>query len=185
MKASPVKQKNVEDIKLDFVLTVYEAITKQIQQMDLKISILLSWNGVIAVMISREIAFLFGEKVFRPFPVAVLIISIAGLILSALYTYRVLKPRVGKMEASHAGLLFAGDILRLGRNGTERMKKYMEQLLAIADHEQLYRQYVKSIVLISNISVNKNALFNRALAATATSFFLLSILIALRGLKVG
>ncbi len=184
MKAEIAKQKNIEDLKLDFVLTVYEAITKQIQQMDLKISILLSWNGVIAVMMSREVASLFSDKAFKIFPSVTLTLSILAIALSAYYIYRVLKPRVGNMDNNFAGLLFAGDILALGKDGNERMKNYLQYLLAIRSHEDLYQQFSKSIVLISAINVTKNQLFNRALTSTSFSFFALVLLMTLRGLRV-
>jgi hypothetical protein len=35
-----------EGMSYQFVVHVYEAITKQIQQFDVKVSVLLSWNGV-------------------------------------------------------------------------------------------------------------------------------------------
>lgn len=184
MKANPARNKSLEELKLDFILSVYDTITKQIQAMDLKISILLSWNGVIAVMLGREIGSYFSATTVNLFTMVCIILSVAGLVASAFFIWGVLKPRVGKMENHFTGLLFSEDILRLASTPGRRMDVFMNQLIAIKSPEEIFQQFSKSIVLISEIHHKKNKLFNRGLTSTALSFLILALLITLHGLKI-
>lgn len=168
---------SIEDLKLDFVRQVYEAITKQIQQMDLKMSIVLSWNGAMAVLLAKQVSDLIASRTFRITPV-ILMVAITTLMgFAASYAYRVIKPRSAKSQnqvrEGFAGLLYSDDILNLGPTARERMARYQEELLAIDNHESLYRHFTKSIVLISEVSHKKNQLFTRALMCSVLSFTLL------------
>lgn len=175
---------DIEDVKLDFVMSVYDAITKQIQQMDMKISILLSWNGVVAVLLGREITSIFRAKLLEWDILALVFGIVFTLIVSGLYCYRVLKPRSGEIDNTHVGLLWSGDILKLGKKNEERISQYMNELLHIDTHDKLYEQFVKSIVLISDIQARKNRMFIKGLIVTVVGFTLLVGLIAIVGVKM-
>lgn len=167
--------KDLDELKLEFVRNVYEAITKQIQQMDLKISILLSWNGVIAVLFGREVAEIVAGKRFDVWILIMGAAVVLSLGISAVLCYRVLKPRAGSSpdKEGFAGLLYAGDIQDLGKNPVERMGAYMDNLLKMDTHAEVYQQFVKSIVLISGIQLEKNRFFLKALTSTVICFALL------------
>jgi len=164
-------KQSIDDLRVDFVMHVYESITKQIQQMDLKISILISWDGIIAVGLAREITQIITNRLFSVSTIAPAAICILALLIAGWFCYRVLKPRQGTVEEDgFAGLLYSGDILKLGNGNQARMVQYMNELIKIDDHEKLYQQFIKSIVLISGISMFKNRMFTRGLLATLISF---------------
>ena len=175
---------SLEDLKIDFVMNVYESITKQIQQMDLKISILISWNGIIAVMLGREISAIYKGKVFEFYAIGLAIGVLITLVLGSIYCYKVLKPRSGNTEEGFAGLLYSGDIMKLGNTTSERIASYMNHLLEIDDYDKFYKQFTKSIVLISSINQYKNKMFIRGLLVTVISFSLLVGLLAVVGVKL-
>jgi hypothetical protein len=97
----------------------------------------------------------------------------------------VLKPRqaTGNAQAREgfAGLLYSDDILKLGDSARERIARYNQELLGISTHEELYRQFTKSIVLISEVLNQKNMFFSRALMASVVAFTLLLGLMAVMG----
>lgn len=164
----------IEDIKIDFLRSVYESITKQIQQMDLKISILLSWNGAMAVILAKQVTDMIHQKMYVWYVLLLMAGVLAGMIAGAVYSYTVLKPRKSAGPAEgFAGLLYSGDILDLGKDSVERIQNYSNELLNIQDHEGVYRQFIKSVVLISSIQMKKSALFTKGLTATVTAFTLL------------
>jgi hypothetical protein len=168
---------SLEDLKLDFVRQVYEAITKQIQQMDIKMSIVLSWNGAMAVLLAKQVSDLIASRTFRITPVILMVLITTLMGFAASYAYRVIKPRTAKSQKQvkdgFAGLLYSDDILNLGPSARERMARYQEELLGIDSHENLYRHFTKSIVLISEVQHKKNVLFTRALMCSVLSFTLL------------
>jgi hypothetical protein len=177
---------SIEDLKIDFVRNVYEAITKQIQQMDLKISIILSWNGAMAVILAKQVTDLISTRTYHPIPIVLMLAIATSMGFSATYSYRVLKPRKaksnGKVSEGFAGLLYSDDILNLGATARERMTRYSQELLGIQTHEELYRQFTKSIVLISEVQDRKNRLFTRALMCSVLSFTMLLALMTIMGL---
>jgi hypothetical protein len=177
---------SIEDLKLDFVRNVYEAITKQIQQMDLKISIILSWNGAMAVLLAKQVTDLISARSYHVFPIALMVAITVSMGFTGVYSYRVLKPRQAKGQNKtgdgFAGLLYSDDILKLGPDARERIARYNAELLGIQTHEELYRQFTKSIVLISEVQNRKNKLFTRALLFSVMSFTLLLGLMTLMGL---
>ena len=180
--------KSLDDLKIQFVVSVYETITRQIQHADIKTSILISWDGAIAVMLGREIAEMTSRGAFS-IGVTALAISVAvGLIASGISVYQILRPRSpGQSDpeiASEPGLLYAGDILKLGKTPTNRMKSYLEMLVGMEEPGQIYSHYVKSIVLVADIAVGKNRRFVRALLASTIAFCLLAVLIAVLGVEV-
>ena len=168
---------SIEDLKLDFVRQVYEAITKQIQQMDIKMSIILSWNGAMAVLLAKQVTDLIRSRHVEVIPIVLMAAVLVFMAFAGSYSYRVLKPRSAKSQAQvkegFAGLLYSDDVLNLGPTARERIARYQEELLSIDTHEQLYRQFTKSIVLISEIQNKKNRLFTRALMCSVASFTLL------------
>lgn len=172
---------SLEDLKLEFVRQVYEAITKQIQQMDIKMSIILSWNGAMAILLAKQVSDLITSHMFRPIPIGLMLVITVLMGFAATYAYRVIKPRTAKGQAGDgwAGLLYSEDILNLGPAARERMARYQEELLSIDSHESLYRQFTKSIVLISEIQDKKNRLFTRALLCSVVAFTLLLGLVLL------
>ena len=176
---------SIEDLKLEFVRIVYEAITKQIQQMDLKISIILSWNGAMAVILAKQITDLIHNRNYDVLSVLLLAAIVISMGFTSTYSYRVLKPRKahhnGPQGEGFAGLLFAGDILNLGKGAGDRISAYSAELLKIETHEELYRQFTKSIVLISEVQMNKNRLFTRALMGSVLSFILLLAVMMVMG----
>ena len=174
---------NIEDLKVDFVVSVYESVTKQIQQMDIKISILLSWNGLIAVMLGRLITTMVSEQKLSALTILLAVIVVITLFITGIFCFRVLKPRKGAMEDGFAGLLYSGDIMKLGEKNEDRIQAYLDNLLKIDTHEMLYSQFVKSIVLISEINQYKNNLFLRGLISTVICFSALVALLSLVGIK--
>ena len=163
-------RQGIEDLRADFVMKVYDSITKQIQQMDLKISILISWDGIIAVGLARSISQIVSNRMVHASTLIPAAVCTAFLLIAGFYCYRVLKPRQTKLDDGFAGLLYSGDIVRLGKENRKRMTLYMDELMGINDYEKLYQQFVKSIVLISDVHLYKNRMFNRALLATLALF---------------
>ncbi|MFP4362638.1 MAG: hypothetical protein ACLFR1_02085 [Spirochaetia bacterium] len=177
-------KRHIEDVKIQFVLEVYESINKQIQHMDIKTSILLSWNGISAVLLGRELIVMVAAHMLNFATGIMASCSLVLLIISSIYVYTVLKPRVGAIrETNFTGLLYSGDILSLGKDATERMKRYIDELVAIESQEEIYQQFVKSIVLIADIQNQKHKKFIQALAYTAVAFALLVALIAIVGIQ--
>ncbi|MBI4978023.1 MAG: hypothetical protein HZC28_11100 [Spirochaetes bacterium] len=176
----------IDDVKIDFVMNVYESITKQIQQMDLKISILLSWCGVIAAVLGREVAILIAQRQMRYSTIILTVGVVVSLLVSGFYIFQVLKPRKGKIgeKSSFVGLLWSGDILNLGKESRGRIKNYLHALTDITNHKQIYEQFVTSIVLISTIQDSKNRNFLGGLIATVISFSLLVALMAIVEIKL-
>ena len=89
------------------------------------------------------------------------------------------------LENRFDGLLWSGDIQKLGAEHADRISNYLNQLLQIDTQEKLYQQYITSIVLISDIHLYKNKKFIQGLLATLTGFSLLLFLMALMGLSQG
>jgi hypothetical protein len=100
------------------------------------------------------------------------------------------RPRSPKLSsgvngAPERGLLYAGDILSLGRTPSDRIQAYLTILTGLNDAPEIYAQYIKSIILIADVSRNKNKMFLKALLASTVAFSLLAFLIALVGIKLG
>lgn len=179
-------EKTIDELKIDFTFAAYESITKQIQQTDLKVSLILSWDSIIAVMLGREIGQMVQGRFVNALTVLVVSLCVAFLAVSGVFIFLTLKPRmkISKRE-KFTGLLYTGDILRLGKNSSERIESYMRHLTAIKDAPELYEQFVSSIVLISQIAHRKNKSFMSGLAATAISFGFLVTLIAIMSVRIG
>jgi hypothetical protein len=175
---------DIEELKLVFVMSVYDSVTKQIQQLDLKSSFILSWNGVIGVLLSHEFALIVHADRNRGSLIMLALAVVCSLIVSGFYCYKVLRPRVGAVKERFDGLLWAGDIQKLGLTHADRIAVYMKQLIEITTHDKLYEQFVTSIVLISEILLAKHKSFRQALFATAISFSLLLSLMAIAGLNL-
>lgn len=176
---------NIEDLKLEFVRTVYESITKQIQQMDLKMSVIISWNGAMAVMLAKQVTDMIAGGAVHFLPVVLMVGVMGSMVFSGFFTFQVMKPRkakAGGTSEGFAGLLYSGDILDLGPTARERISRYTQELLDISTHDQLYRQFTKSIVLISQIQERKNSLFVQALLTSVVSFTLLLALMMVMSL---
>jgi hypothetical protein len=181
---------NLDELKIQFVISVYDSITRQIQHTDIKTSILISWDGVMAVMLGREIVAIASN---RHSGLSVTLIALAvgvALFISGLYVFQILRPRSPKVDAGangvpERGLLYAGDILNLGRTPSDRIQSYLTILTGLSETPQIYAQYVKSIILIADVSRNKNKMFLKALLASTVAFSLLAFLIALVGIKLG
>jgi len=169
-----------EGMSYQFVVHVYEAITKQIQQFDVKVSVLLSWNGVIAVLLGRELVMLFSRARPTVFIVFLLVVTSLLLVISSFFCYRILRPQIKHAEGD--GIFWAGDILRLGSDYKSRVEKYLSVLKMLQKPEDYARQIVQSIVGISEILMEKNKLFFYALISTISSFVFLVILIVRVGL---
>ncbi len=172
------------DLRYEFVRNVYEAITKQIQQFDVKVSVLLSWNGVIAVLLGREVILLFSNVKPTLLIYVFLFLSAIFLIISSIFCYRILKPQ-NKINEDGDGIFWAGDILRLGKNHKERVERYLNILLKIEKSEDFSRQVIQSVVGISEILMRKNKFFFYGLFATITSFIFLICLIVRIGIGRG
>ncbi|MCX7881661.1 MAG: hypothetical protein N2314_00360 [Brevinematales bacterium] len=170
-----------ENLRYEFVLHAYEAITKQIHQFDVKVSVLLSWNGVIAVLLGREVVLLFSAAKPTLFLLLLLFLSAFFLLVSSVFCYRLLRPQI-KVNEEGNGIFWAGDILRLGKDHKERVEQYMKILLQLHSPEDYARQVVHSVVGISEIFMRKNTYFFYALFATITSFLFLILFIVRIGL---
>jgi hypothetical protein len=175
---------DIEDMKMSFVMSVFDSITKQIHQSDLKASFILSWNGVIAILLSHLLASIVHAESHKWTLLLIATCVAASLASSGAFCYKVLRPRVGVIKERNDGLLWSGDIHKLGVTHPERIEQYMCRLLTIDSREKLYEQFVTSIVLISEISLVKNKMFIRALISTVVSFSLLVSLMAIMGLKL-
>jgi hypothetical protein len=181
--------RNLDELKVEFVISVYETITRQIQHTDIKTSILISWDGVMAVMLGRQIVS--AASVGR---LGVWAMGLAGLVgvalvLSGISIYQILRPRSTSMAedsgAAAPGLLYSGDILRLGKTPSDRMGSYLQTLVSMEDPSQIYSHYVKSIVLIAEISLGKNRRFVRGLLFSTVGFCLLAVLVSITGIQMG
>jgi len=153
-------------------MNVYDQLTKQIQQLDLKVSLLLTWNGVIATLLSREVGRLVGVGL-TSLRLILPAISLLCLVSAAYYIMQVLIPRKGiikKSVTTFTGLLYSGDIMNLGKTNPERVSNYLSALNNINSHEQIYEQFTRSIVLISQIFEKKNRAFIRGLIVTSIGF---------------
>jgi hypothetical protein len=178
-----MQKHDIDDVKISFVLSVYETIQNQIRQADLKISLILSWVSITAVLLGREVASVFGTGQFHVLPIILVTIAVIGMIFSGVFIFGTLKPRTKPLAGLKTkGLLYTGDIVRLAEEPIDRVKAYMEEITAIKTHEEVYAQFVASIVSISDIAQVKNRMFLRALAATAVSFAALVGLVAEAGL---
>jgi hypothetical protein len=181
---------NLDELKIQFVISVYDSITRQIQHTDIKTSILISWDGVMAVMLGREIVAIASN---RQLGLSVTLIALAvgaALFASGIYVFQILRPRsptvdAGIKGAPERGLLYAGDILNLGRTPSDRIQSYLTILTGLNDAPEIYAQYIKSIILIADVSRNKNKMFLKALLASTVAFSLLAFLIALVGIRLG
>jgi len=173
----------IEELKLLFVMNVYDTITKQIQQLDVKSSFILSWNGVIGVLLFHELGMILHAEHNRWSMLLLAFAVVCSLICSGVFAYKVLRPRVGAIKERFDGLLYAGDIRRLGSTQPDRIAGYLKQLTDIQTHEKLYEQYVTSIVLISEILLLKHKSFQQAILASVISFSLLLSLMAIVGLN--
>lgn len=177
---------SIEDVKAVFIMTVYEGISKQIQQVDLKISLLLTWNGVSAAVMVRTIGTIISEREMGFLKILLTVLATISLITAGYFIMRVMIPRKGfveseeavetdlekikKAEPAFAGLLYTGDILKLGNDNRQRILNYISTLNNIQTHEQVYEQFAKSIVLISHIFEKKALLFSKALISTVIAF---------------
>lgn len=180
-----MRKKHIDDLKIDFVMSVYESIQAQIRHADLKVSLILSWDSITVIMLGREIASMVAGRAVTPLHVILAGISLACVVASGVYIFGTLKPRVRSFaDPSFKGLLYTGDILRLGKNAPERMTEYLSNLTAISENAEIYSQFIGSIVSVSEIVHIKNRMFLRALAATAIGFASLAGMIALVGARV-
>ena len=178
--------KDLDDLKSAFVITVYDQITRQIQQIDLKTSIIISWDSVIAIMLGRELGQMVSGSFVNPFTVIVASLCAFFMAISGIFIFWTLKPRAKvTRRQGFTGLLYTGDILKLGHRPGERVSAYMNALLSIRDPEGVYEQFINSIVLISDIMRRKNRSFMQALAFTAFSFGFLVVLIGMVAIKHG
>jgi hypothetical protein len=108
------------------------------------------------------------------------------LACSGVFIFWTLKPRAKITKRSgFSGLLYTGDILRLGHGASERIPAYLNVLMGIREPEGIYEQFVNSIVLVSDIMRRKNRSFMRALALTAISFGCLVVLIGVMAVRLG
>ncbi|URA09973.1 hypothetical protein [Thermospira aquatica] len=169
------------NLRYEFVSHVYDAITRQIQQFDVKVSVLLSWDGVIAIMLGREVVLLFSSVKPTLFIYAFLFMSAFFLIISSFFCYKILRPQ-NKINEKGNGIFWAGDILRLGKNHKERVESYLKVLSQLEKPEDFAEQIIQSVVGISEILMTKNKFFFFGLFATITSFVFLIFLIVRIGL---
>jgi len=170
-----------EDLRYQFVVHAYEAMMKQIQQFDVKVSVLLSWNGVIAVILGREVVLLFAQVKATSFILFSLVMAVVFLIVSSVFCYAMLRPRLKENEEGE-GIFWAGDILRLGVDHMQRVERYLTLLREMRSVEDYARQVVHSVVAVSEIFMRKTRFFFFALASTITSFLFLILLIVQVGL---
>lgn len=174
---------SLDDLKVDFLRTVYESITKQIQQTDLKMSILLTWNGAMAAVFGRYLGDMFRTRLGSWWVWILAAATLGTMVYTGINVYAVLKPRGGKgpKVEGFSGLLYAGDIQNLGKNAPERVMEYNRALIELPDHAAIYDQFARSIINISEIQLRKNRYFIRALGTTVTSFVMLIALMAVLG----
>ena len=176
---------SVEERKSQFVVSVYDSITKQLQHLDVKTSILLSWNGIMALLLGKELMPIIMAQAFNFATIFIAACMLISLLISGAFAILVLKPRRGAVErAKSVGLLWTGDILGLGRNKTERMDNYQKTLKEITDADMICEQYSRSIVLLAEIHESKNKWFSRGLMTTVASFLLLILLVAVMGITL-
>lgn len=179
-------EKTLEELKIDFTVAAYESITKQIQQTDLKVSLIISWDSIIAVMLGREIGQMVSGRFVNALTIPLVSLCVLFLAVSGVFIFWTLKPRAKvSKRAEFTGLLYTGDILRLGKNSTERIKAYLEHMMSMKSSPEIYEQFVNSIVQISAIANRKNKSFMSGLAATAISFGFLVFLIAVMSVRIG
>jgi hypothetical protein len=179
-------QKTLDELKIDFVVAAYDSITKQIQQTDLKVSLIISWDSVIAIMLGREIGQMVSGRFVNALTVPIVSLCVLFLAVSGVFIFWTLKPRAKiSKRGDFTGLLYTGDILRLGRNSTARIEAYMRKMMGIDKSPDLYEQFVNSIVMISDVAHRKNKSFLNGLAATAISFGFLVLLIAVVSVRLG
>ncbi|GEM_PF-1244169 len=178
--------RDLGDIKADFVMAVYDQITRQTQQIDLKTSILISWDSVIAIMLGRELGQMVSGKFVNPITIIIASFCALFLALSGIFIFWTLKPRsrVSK-RPGFTGLLYTGDILKLGHKSSERAAAYLQALLAMNETSDVYNQFINSIVHVSDIMRRKNRSFLQGLALTAVSFGFLVALIGMVAIKHG
>lgn len=177
-------QKHLDDLKIEFVLSVYESIQNQIRHADIKVSLILSWVSITAVMLGREVSNMVVNKNYNVFSFIFIFIVLVTLGMSGAFIFGTLKPRMRRSKGKEfTGLLYTGDILRLGKEAPDRMVSYLTNLGKISSPEEINAQFVNSIVSISEIVEIKNKMFLRALASTAVSFAFLVLTIALNGVK--
>jgi uncharacterized membrane protein len=178
--------KDLDDLKAEFVLAVYDQITKQIQQIDLKTSIVISWDSVIAVMLGRELGQMVSGHFINAFTIPLASLCVVFLALSGVFIFWTLKPRARLAKRpGFAGLLYTGDILRLGKGPEERREAYLKSLMAIDKADGIYDQFVNSVVLISDVLRRKNKSFMNALANAAISFGFLVVIIGTVAVRNG
>ncbi len=173
-----------DNLRYQFVTHVYDAITRQIQQFDVKVSVLLSWNGIIAIMLGREVVLLFSAVKPTFFIYVLLFVSAIFLIVSSFFCYKILRPQ-NKINEKGNGIFWAGDILRLGKNHKDRVEAYLKVLTQLEKPEDFAEQVIQSVVGISEILMAKNKFFFSGLFATIISFVFLILLIVRIGLGNG
>jgi uncharacterized membrane protein len=179
-------EKTLDELKIDFSVAAYESITKQIQQTDLKVSLIISWDSIIAVMLGREIGEMVSGRFVNALTVPLVSLCVIFLAISGVFIFWTLKPRAKiSKRPQFTGLLYTGDILRLGKSANERIEAYMRHMLAMKSTPEIYEQFVNSVVQISHIAHRKNKSFMSGLAATAISFGFLVFLIAVLSVRLG
>lgn len=178
--------KSLSEQKLDFVMSVYESINKQIQSTDLKTSVIISWDSVIAIMLGREIGQMVKGDFVNVFTVVIASLCVLFLGFSGIFIFGTLKPRTRvSKRREFVGLLYTGDVSRLAKTSSGRIDRYLQALMHIEKDEGLYEQFVNSIVLISDIQNMKNKSFMYALGFTAVSFGFLVALIGIVAVRLG
>ncbi len=176
---------SIEEKKSQFVTSVYDSITKQLQHLDVKTSILLSWNGIMALLLGKELMPIIMAQALNWATIFISACMLISLLTSGALAILVLKPRRGALEkARSAGLLWTGDILRLGGNKMERIENYQKTLNEMVDVNTICDQYSRSIVLLAEIHESKNKWFSRGLMTTVVSFLLLILLVAVMGITL-
>ncbi len=181
-----MSQKTLDELKIDFVVAAYDSIGRQIQQTDIKVSLIISWDSVIAIMLGREVGQMVSGRFVNVVTVPIASLCILFLAISGVFIFWTLKPRTKLSKLKEfTGLLYTGDVLRLGKNSNARIENYMRSLIAIEDAPSLYEQFVNSIVQISDVAMRKNKSFMRGLAATAISFGFLVLLIGIVSVRIG
>lgn len=179
-------EKSLDELKIDFTLAAYETISKQIQQTDLKVSLIISWDSVIAIMLGREIGQMVSGRFVNALTVPLASLCALFLAISGIFIFWTLKPRTKiSKRKEFTGLLYTGDILKLGRNSTARIEAYMRRLMEMRETPEIYEQFVNSVVQISDVARRKNKSFMNGLGATALSFGFLVLLIGIVSVRLG
>ncbi len=172
-------QKTIEEMKADFVMAVFETINKQIQQTDIKTSLIISMDSIIAIVLGREVGQIIGGRGLNPAVIVFASLCMLFLSVSIYFIYWTLRPRTRiSTRDDFTGLLYTGDILRLAKKPSDRIAAYMKELESLTDPSMVYGQFVNSIVLISDVSRRKNRSFQSGLLFTAISFGFLVLLMA-------